>query len=135
MTESNQDIQAVGEILKVDSQHRVVYGWASVIEKNGQRVIDTQGDVLEEDELLKSAHQYVLDERAGKVMHKGAVVADVVESIVFSKDVQKALSIDLGKVGWFIGMKIRDEELWKKCEAGEFSSFSVGGRGRRIPIA
>lgn len=119
-------------ILKVDNEQRIAYGWASVIEENGKVVVDSQGDMIRESVLQKAAHDYVLDERAGKVMHKGKRIADVVESIVFTKELQKAIGIDLKKVGWFLAMKIRDESVWERVKSGELKAFSVGGLGRRV---
>lgn len=125
-----------GEILKVsDDEQRLVLGWASVIEEAGKSVVDSQGDVIDEDTLLKAAHGFILDARAGKLMHQGKRVGDVVESIVFTKDLQKALGIDLGKIGWLITYKVRDEELWKEVKAGKYPAFSIGGLGRRVPSA
>ena len=47
---------------------------------------------------------------------------------------QKALGVDLGKVGWFIGLKIEDDGVWKRVKSGELAAFSFGGRGVREPI-
>lgn len=122
------------DVLKSNDDQRTVTGWASVIEENGVPVVDFQGDVIDEGDLEKAAHNFVMDERAGKLMHQGKRVADVVASFPMTKDIQKALGIDLKKVGWLITMKIRDEELWKRVKAGEFPAFSIGGHGRREAI-
>lgn len=126
-------MNSYGAVLKIDQEQRMVYGWASVIEENGQPVVDSQGDIIREPVLVKAAQQFMLDARAGKVMHQGNQVADIVESVVMTKDVQKALGIDLGKVGWFIGMKVAEgsNELWDQVKNGEFPMFSIGGKGRR----
>jgi len=39
-----------------------------------------------------------------------------------------------GPTGWFIGMKITDDEVWKKVKAGEYQAFSIGGRGNRTEL-
>jgi hypothetical protein len=67
-------------------------------------------------------------------MHSGGQIGEVVESLVFTKDVQDALGISLGKIGWFIGVKINDQDLFNKFKTGEYSMFSIGGRGHRIEI-
>jgi hypothetical protein len=121
-------------ITKVDEDQRLVSGWFSVIEDGGERVVDAQGDVISEAALVKAAHDFMRDSRAGKAMHQGRRAADVVESIVFTRDLQKALGIDLGKVGWFATMKVRDDEVWKRVKSGELCAFSIGGTGRRRKI-
>ena len=59
------------------------------------------------------------------------VPAQVVESVVLSADLQKALGIDMPYEGWFIGVKIHDANVWKKIEDGEYTGFSIGGSGIR----
>jgi putative serine protease XkdF len=124
-----------GEITKLDEDQRLVSGWFSVIEENGASVVDLQGDVIDEADLVKAAHQFNLDARRGQAMHKGSKVADVVESIVFTRELQKALGIDLGKVGWFATMKVHDDATWAAVKSGKLGAFSIGGRGVRDPIA
>ena len=86
---------------------------------------------------MKAAHEFVSSSRTGGYMHaKGAdgsaiQVGEVVESIVFTADLQKALGIDLGRVGWFIGMHVPDAEVWKQVRAGKMGAFSIGARGVR----
>lgn len=121
-------------IIKLDEEQRVVYGWASVVEEDGSPVVDSQGDVIAPATLAKAAHSFVADFRTGKVMHGGRRVADLVESVVFTEDLQKALGIRLGKVGWFVGFKVRDEATWERCKKGTLAGFSIGGVGLRVPI-
>lgn len=118
-------------ILKADTAKQIVWGWASVIEEDGKPVVDHQGDVVYEADLLDAAHDYITESRAAKSMHKGRRTGRVVESVVFTKELQKALGIDLGRVGWFIGMKIEDDEIWKMYKDGKLAAFSVGGTGIR----
>lgn len=120
-----------GKIVKMDSDQHLVYGWASIVEENGEPITDSHGDVIEPDELSKAAHYFVSEYRKGKVMHGGVAIGEIVESIVFSKDIQKALGINLNKIGWFIGLKVHDDEVWKQFKSGEFAMFSIGGHGER----
>ena len=121
------------EILKIDPDQRLVYGFASVIEENGAPVIDSQGDVISEQELQKAAHGFLTDSRKAGEMHR-KTVGTVVESIVLTKSTQAALGVNLGKVGWFITMKIDDEAVWQRVKKGELSSFSIHGVARRVEI-
>jgi hypothetical protein len=135
VTDDRVKYTATGRIAKLDDEARVAYGWFSVIEdEDGRAVVDGQGDVIDERTLTKAAHEFVVDARAGKVMHKGRRVADLVESIVFTKDVQGALGIDLGIVGWFGAMKFRDNSAWARVKSGELAAFSIGGLGRRVAV-
>jgi hypothetical protein len=44
-----------GQILKADDEQRIVWGWASVITEDGVPVVDTQGDVIRPETLMKAA--------------------------------------------------------------------------------
>lgn len=121
-------------VYKSDDEQKMVYGYASVIEIDGKTLIDKHGDTISEEALVKAAHIFMSRYREGKEMHKGDQVGEVVESIVFTHDLQKALDIDLGCVGWFVGYKVHKEEVWEKVKKGELSMFSIGGRATREAV-
>ncbi len=128
-----------GTILKADDDQHLVWGWASVIEENGQAVVDSQGDVIGVQDLMDAAHGFMIDTRKGGIMHatrdgSAIKIGEVVESMVLTKDRQEALGIDLGKVGWLITMKVHDDAVWKAIKGGELRAFSIGGRGVRVPM-
>lgn len=121
-----------GDIAKLDDEKRLVFGWASVIRKGDKQVTDLQGDVIPEEELEEAAYSYVLESRVGGEMHQRTQgVGKLVESLVFTEQKQKALGIDLGKVGWWVGFKIQDPKVWEKVKSGEYRMFSIHGRGER----
>lgn len=135
VTEKVRDVSLSITVEKVAKEKRIAYGWFSVIEEKGKTVVDHHGDVIGEDTLVEAAHQYVQKYRAGKVMHSGEQVGEVVESVVFTKELQKALGIDLKKVGWFGGIKFSDEKQWARVKSGELREFSIGGFSRkRVPL-
>lgn len=121
------------KIQKADKKEQIVYGWASPVSEFGTSIIDKQGDVLDIDDVRKAAHDFMLNSRSGGSMHKdiGIDKASVVESVVLSTELQKALGIDMPYEGWFIGVKIHDNAVWKKIEDGEYTGFSIGGSGVR----
>lgn len=124
-----------GEIAKTEIDKQQIFGWASVISENGSPVEDTQGDIISESDLEKSAYSFALNSRnAGEMHQRTRGVGRMIESMVFTPEKQKALGISLGKVGWWVGFKIDDPDVWEKIKSGEYKSFSIGGKGRRIPI-
>ncbi len=123
-------------VSKVDGELGIIYGWASEIETNGEIVTDTQGDRITEHDMLKAAHEFMLNSRVGGLMHADGVTGgDVVESLMFTRDLQKALGIDLKKVGWLIAYKPRDQRTLELAKSGALSAFSIGGRGLRVPVS
>lgn len=122
-------------IAKADPDKRLIFGWASVVEKDGQPVIDKQGDIIPVEELEKAAYDFVLHSRENDDLHVGGPTGRCVESIVFTKEKQQALGIDLGKIGWWVGFKVDDDNLWAAHKRGERPEFSIGGGAVREPAA
>lgn len=118
-------------ILKIDEEQRMAYGWASVITENGEAVVDTQGDIIEADELVKATTNFMMDARMAKMMHSGDGIGEVVHSFPLTAELAKALGIDCTKEGWIVGVKVHDDEVWKACKDGKLKAFSIGGTGVR----
>lgn len=126
---------ADGEIVKIDADKKLVFGWASIImDTSGKILLDRQDDFIDsEEELEKSAYDYVLKSRDGGEMHIRKGVSTMVESIVFSAEKQKALGIPQGTmpIGWWVGFKVNDERVWNEVKKGAYIGFSVHGTGKR----
>jgi len=116
-------------IIEKSEDKRQVSGWAYVSTVNGKQTTDHRGDQISIELIEKAAHSYLQNSREGKAQHAGPPVAYVVNSIVFTKDLQKALGIDLEKEGWFITLQITDSDVWAKVKSGNYSMFSIAGRG------
>lgn len=126
---------AHAEIVKVDEDKRLVFGWASIIkDESGKILLDRQDDFIDsEDELEGAAYDYVLNSRDGGEMHVRRGVSKMVESVVFTEEKQRALGIPVGSMptGWWIGFKVTDNSVWNQVKKGEYAGFSVHGSGRR----
>lgn len=119
-------------IVKVNEDQHIVYAWASVAEVNGEPYHDAQGDNISPQDLEKAANDFVLDVRkAGEMHDRTEGIGQLVASMVFTSEIQKALGINLGKVGWLTGWKVTDPEVWKKIKAGEYGAMSIHGKGNR----
>lgn len=115
------------KIAKVDNDHRLIFGWASVVTKGGKLVVDKQGDVIEPHELEPAAYAYVRDHRGHGYMHERVISSDLIESMMFTAEKQKALGIDLGQEGWWVGFYVADDAVWNDVKAGRLPEFSIGG--------
>jgi hypothetical protein len=132
------DVKWEGEISKVDSDKRQVFGWASIVEMNGEPVVDLQGDYIAIDEVEKSAYEYVHKSRKGGDMHlrnefgEPKVGSHMIESFVVTEDKKEALGLPPETpTGWWVGYQVNDDELWGKVKSGERTGFSIHGRGIR----
>lgn len=123
---------------KLNDDERLVFGWASVVTKGGRPVIDLQDDMIEVGELRKAVEAFMDGSRDAGYMHErgddGKVhrIGKIVDSLVVTADVAKALGIATDQEGWIIGVRVESEDVWKRVKAGELSAFSIGGMAARI---
>jgi len=126
-------------IYKSDDDRRLVFGWASIAKRtDGTQIEDWQGDMIDPDDLEEAVYEYVLDFRDAGEEHVPSLrkKGKLVESVVFTKEKMKAMGIPEGFVpeGWWIGFKVFDDETWAKVKSGEYSMFSIEGKGIREPV-
>lgn len=129
----------MAEILKVDEDQRMAFGWAYVaVDAAGQQVVDLSGDVVDDpEELAKAAYDFVLNARTGDVMHQEKVIGELVESLVITPDKLAKLGVPDGVLpqsAWWIGFHVTDPGVWSQIRAGDWTAFSVGGEGVRTPM-
>ena len=121
-------------VAKADEERHMVFGWASVAAlADGTTVEDYQKDVLEIEELEQAVYEYVLYFRDGGEMHQRRGVGVLVESVVFTPDKLTAMGIQEGTLpnGWWLGLKITDDDVWEKVKDGTYSMFSIEGEATR----
>lgn len=123
-------------ITKSDDDQMIVFGWANVSMRIGDELIeDWQEDIIEPDELEAAAYDFVELYREGGEMHERGGVATLIESVVFTKEKMEAMGIPEGMlpVGWWIGFKVTDRDVWEKVKDGTYSMFSIEGEAERVP--
>lgn len=125
------------EITGIDEDRRQVFGWATVTHVDGEEVIDRQGDYIPLEEIEKAAYNYVLTSRVGGDMHSRdgdapKHTADLIESVIVTPEKAEAMGLtDAKNYGWWLGMKINDDEQWELVKKGERQGFSIHGKGKR----
>ena len=123
-------------ITKADEDQMIVFGWANVSMRVGDELIeDWQEDIIEPEELEAAAYDFVELYREGGEMHERGGVATLIESVVFTKEKMEAMGIPENTlpVGWWIGFKVTDREVWEKVKDGTYSMFSIEGEAERVP--
>ena len=114
------------KIEKVDATLGLVFGWAIVCTEDGEDYIDTQGDHIPEDAMMKAATDFALNSRVAKDMHAGDQIGDIVFMFPMAADVAKSMGIECNKTGLMIAMK-PSPEVFAKFKSGEYTGFSIGG--------
>lgn len=125
------------KIMKSDDEKMLAFGWASVaIRVDGEVIEDWQGDVIEPEVLENAAYDYVRLYGDGGEMHERGGVAVLIESVVFTEEKMLVMGIppETLPIGWWIGFKVLDEEVWKKIKDGTYNMLSIEGEAERIEI-
>ena len=114
------------QVLKVDESLGLVFGFAIVSKIDGEPYIDTQGDHIPEDSMLKAATDFMASRRVAKEMHEGDQIGDILFAFPLTTDVAKSLSISTRATGLLIAMKPSAEVL-AKFRDGSYTGLSIGG--------
>lgn len=132
------DFSLDAEISKIDTDKRQVFGWASIVERDGEPVVDLQGDYISPEEIEKAAYSYVQKSRKGGDMHQRdgegpRHVSDMIESfLVTPEKIEKlGLPADSLPTGWWVGFQVHDDDTWNLVKSGKRKMFSIHGKGRR----
>ena len=137
-TESKENvIKGRFKIMKSDDDKMLAFGWASVsMRVDGELIEDWQKDIVEPEELENAAYDYVLLYREGGEMHERGGAAVLIESVVFTEEKMKAIGIPAGTlpVGWWIGFKVTDPDVWEKVKDGTYPMFSIEGEAERVEV-
>lgn len=123
--------------MKSDDDKMLAFGWANVsMRVDGELIEDWQADIIEPEELERAAYEYVLLYREGGEMHERGGTAVLIESVVFTEEKMQAMGIPTGTlpVGWWIGFKVLDEEVWEKVKDGTYPMFSIEGEAERVEV-
>ena len=125
------------KIMKSDDEKMLAFGWANVsMRVDGELIEDWQGDIIEPEELESAAYEYVRLYGDGGEMHERGGVAVLIESVVFTEEKMQVMGIPVGTlpVGWWIGFKVLDEDVWKKVKDGTYPMFSIEGEAERVEV-
>jgi hypothetical protein len=132
-----QPINISAEVFKANKFEKLVSGWANIAKNaDGSLPLDWDGDVITAEVLEKAAIDFMLEYRESGEMHKEKAIGTVVESIVFTKQKMEAMGIPEGTVpeGWFITVKIHDDDVFKKVVDGKYKMFSIQGKAKRLKV-
>lgn len=122
-------------IAKSNDDKMLAFGWANVaIRTDGEPIEDWQNDMIDPEDLEDAAYKFVELYREGGEMHERGGAAVLVESVVFTEEKTKAMGIPAGMlpIGWWIGFKVLDPDVWEKVKDGTYPMFSIEGEAQRV---
>lgn len=127
------------EVVSKSEDQRIVYGWAYCSkDAKGEQVVDHSGELIKIDELRKGARLFMREQRASGEMHEGTAENVVVESLVVTDELVKAMPDVFvqndGPRGWLIGVEV-SSETFKRVKDKSRLMFSIQGQSRRRSAA
>ena len=105
----------------------VLLGWAVVSKRDGENLVDRQGDHIPEDALYNAVLKFSKGDQKVLRQHGGEPVGKVIYSMPLTSDVQKALGIQSNLTGWAVGVEASPAVL-ELFDKGDLTGFSIGGR-------
>ena len=117
-------------IARLDEEHRIVFGWASVaFAKTGEQIIDSHNSQIDIDDLETAAYLFTLQFRELNECHSGPSIGHLVESFMVTPQKLEMLGIqrDALPIGWWVGFYVEDEDVWNKVKNNEYTMFSIEG--------
>ena len=127
--------EAQANVVKLNDELGLVFGWAFTSTVKGKQYYDLQGDnVISDDEMIKAALEFVEDGAVADEMHderdRGGRVAFIMP---MTPDVAKAFNIETDTTGLMIAMR-PPPDVFKRFKSGEYTGFSIAGEGERETV-
>ena len=124
---------AKSKLFKVDTTKRLIYGVVLAPDE-----FDAQGDIIDTDEIEKSAHSFMESYNKqlaamGEMHKKEAQQVTVVENYIAPEGFKLGEG-EVSKGSWVMVSKVRNDKIWDKVLKGEYTGYSIGGRGKRVPV-
>lgn len=123
---SNEFVSS-SDIVKVDDNLGIVFGYAMVSKVDGQDYYDSHGDNITEKAMLDACTDFMKNSRVAKDMHQGDQIGDIVFMFPLTTDIAKALDITAKRTGVIIGMQ-PSKDVLQKFKNGTYTGFSIGGK-------
>ncbi len=125
------NVRLIKRFVPEQEEERFVFG---VVLVPGE--VDAQGETYDAPTVRKAAHSFMENGGFNKIMHKGEPVDGVivVENTV-SNQVERHNGEDFPEGTWFLGVRVRNDNIWKEIKAGSFTGFSMGGTAVRESLA
>jgi hypothetical protein len=114
------------QLLKVDDDLGLVFGFAVVCSEDGEPYVDLQGELVTPQAMMKAAVDFARGARRGREMHE-TDDGDVVFLFPLTAEVAKALDIETRRTGLLTALAPSNPETLAKIKAGEYTGLSIGG--------
>lgn len=129
------ELVAASEILKVDEELGLVFGFAIICKIDGEDYYDLNVDRsgervpehITEKAMLAGVTDFMQHSRVAREMHVGTEKGTIVHSFPLTTEIAAALEITTKRTGWLVAMKPDCPAMIDKFKAGKLRGFSIGG--------
>lgn len=127
------DVKKSEPIFKVDSDKGLVYGVVLAPDLE-----DAQGDIVDAEEIEKAAHLFMESYRK-QLSDMGDMHKKTTQDVIVVENYLAPVDFEINggtvtKGSWVMVSKIKDAKMKEKVKKGEYTGYSIGGRGKRTPI-
>jgi hypothetical protein len=125
--------QRPAQILKVNTDLGLIFGFAMITSQDGSEFVDSDDDSFTDEGMLEAATDFALSKRVACTMHERdsnrQPVADggVIHHFPLTAEIAKALEITTPVTGLLVALRPDNPETLEKARNGEFTGFSIGG--------
>lgn len=125
--------QSDTQILKVDTNLGLIFGFAMICKIDGEDFYDSDGDHFTEQGMLEASTDFAKSERVACTMHardpNGRPVQDggVIHQFPLTTEIAKALGIQTKMTGLLVALAPDNPETLERAANGDFTGFSIGG--------
>lgn len=134
--EAADEFSASVEVVKVDEELGIVFGYGIICKVDGEPYYDLGGvatpdesHYIPEDVMLKMAADFMEKSRRTDAMHDESDHGPVVFAFPMTSEIAKQFGIETNVTGLMVGTRPKKETL-AKFKSGEFTGFSIGGFAR-----
>ncbi len=89
--------------------------------------MDSDGEYATQEALTEAMHSFMENRSVIKLEHGEVIECVVLESFQADEDTEKEGGI-IPKGGWWLSLRVKDDDIWDKILDGELVGFSFGGR-------
>jgi hypothetical protein len=114
---ARRPVRASFQVVRKSAELGIIWGYASVAD-----LLDLQGDVVPQDELVQAVYRFMADYYAG-----AATIRDLHGDVAPAVLVESTFHFIGTRLAWFVGVKLLSDELLQDARDGKISGFSIGG--------
>ncbi len=115
-------------VTNVDDELGLVFGWGMITGLNGEDYYDTDNQHISSDMMLKATTGFMQSERVSNDSHTTSDIGQVIHSFPLSKEIAESMGVVSKINGWMVAVK-PSAEILEKFKSGEYTGFSVEGKG------